>query len=82
MAIPVTSRQTNRYLGNSDPERDEVHDLRGNNSHCGIDKILKGGNAVVFEPDTLEQAYAEGYLPCSWCIGISAHQQGEAGEPA
>ena len=74
MAIPVTSRQGNRFLGNSDPDRAEVHDLQGNNSHCGIDRLLKAGDAVVFEPDTLEQAYAEGYADCTWCIGIASPQ--------
>lgn len=75
MATPISSRHTNRYLGNSEPSRDEVHDLQGNTSQCGIDKIIDAGNAVIFTPDTLEQAYAEGYLPCAWCIGAVGSEQ-------
>ncbi len=72
MATPIFSRHSNRYLGNSEPSRDEVHDSQGNNSHCGIIKIINAGDAVIFTPDSLEQAFAEGYSPCSWCIGVVA----------
>ena len=78
MATPISSRQTNRYLGNSEPAQAEVHDLHGDNSHCEIAQIFNAGNAVIFTPDTLEQAYAEGYLPCAWCIGTVGSRGPEA----
>jgi hypothetical protein len=79
VATPITSRHSNRYMGNSNPERNQVHDLRENNSQCRIEKTIEEGDAVVFSPDTLQQAYAEGYVPCDWCIGITAATKGEGG---
>jgi hypothetical protein len=72
MASPVNSRPTfNRYLGNSDPDHLEVHDLQQENRNCQIDEIIAAGNAVTFSPDTLAQAQAEGYDNCDWCLGGS-----------
>lgn len=72
MAIPINNRPTDkRYLGNSDPAHMEVHDLENEKPQCQIDEIIKTGNAVVFSPDTLEQAKSEGYDNCAFCIGGS-----------
>ena len=75
MAIPVHSRPTDkRYLGNSSPGHMEVHDLDNEDrspNACQIDEIISAGNAVVFDPDTLQQAYSEGYNDCAYCIGAS-----------
>jgi hypothetical protein len=57
MATPVSARPTsNRYLGNSDPDHMEVHDLNNEQPQCQIDEIIAAGNAVIFSPDTLDQA--------------------------
>jgi len=75
MATPVYSRPTDkRFLGNSDPGHMEVHDLKDEDTSpnaCQIDEIIEAGNAVVFDPDTLEQAHNEGYDNCAYCIGAS-----------
>lgn len=72
MATPVSSRPpSNRFLGNSDSNNLEVHDLRNENRNCQISEILRAGNAVVFSPDTLQQARSEGYDPCHWCLSGS-----------
>jgi hypothetical protein len=72
MANPVTARPTSkRYLGNSDPDHLEVHDLQGENTNCQIDEIIAAGNAVTFSPDTLAQAHYEGYDNCAYCLGAS-----------
>lgn len=36
-----------------------------------IDGIIRAGHAVVFSPDTLAQAHAEGYGNGAYCIGSS-----------
>lgn len=75
MAIKIDKRPTDkRYLGNSDSSHMEVHDLNNEKTganECQIDEIIKAGNAVVFTPDTLEQAKSEGYDNCKYCIGGS-----------
>jgi len=72
MAEPVYRRPVaKRYLGNSDPGHKEVHDLHSEDtrpSGCQIDEIIQAGHAVVFSPDTLEQAKREGYDPCAKCL--------------
>jgi len=72
MATPIYSRPTNKkYLGNSDPYHMEVHDLLNEKPQCQIDEIIRSGNAVIFNPDTLEQVHNEGYDNCAYCIGDS-----------
>lgn len=72
MTTTVSTRPTeNRYLGNSNVDHMEAHDLNSENTNCQIDEIIAAGNAVVFSPDTIEQAHSEGYDNCSWCIGGS-----------
>lgn len=69
MAFPITSRGNRRFLGNSSEK--EVHDLRNETTNCQIDEILGAGHAVGFEPDTLDQAHAEGYDNGAYCLGGS-----------
>jgi len=72
MATPIYIRPTNKkYLGNSDSDNMEVHDLENEKPQCQIDEIISAENAVVFNPDTLEQAHDEGYDNCAYCIGSS-----------
>ena len=72
MATPVTSRPSGkRYLGNQNPTSKEVHDLHNEKTQCQIGEIIRARHAVVFSPDTLTQAHAEGYDNCAWCIGGS-----------
>ena len=62
----------NRYLGNLN--KMEVHDLDNEKTkpyQCQIDEIIASDNAVIFEPDTLDQARREGYDNCYYCIGRS-----------
>jgi hypothetical protein len=66
---PVTRRPpVSRYLGNTDPNDREVHDLRNEMAACWIDTIVKTGHAVIFTPDDLDEAHAEGYTDCRWCL--------------
>lgn len=71
MATSVTRRPDEQYIGNSNPDHMEVHDLHNENTNCQIEEILQAGNAVIFSPDTLLQAQSEGYDPCSWCLSGS-----------
>ena len=72
MATPIYNRPTNKkYLGNSDTDHMEVHNLWNEKPQCQIDEIISAENAVVFSPDTLEQAHNEGYDNCAYCIGSS-----------
>lgn len=72
MARHVNRRPKNkRYLGNSDKNNMEVHDLENEKEQCQIDEIIRAGNAVVFTPDTLEQAHKEGYDNGAYCLGGS-----------
>lgn len=72
ISTPVYSRPTNkRFLGNSAPEHMEVHELNNEKPQCQIDEIIEAGHAVVFDPDTLEQAHNEGYDNGEYCIGGS-----------
>jgi len=68
MATPIRSRPTERYLGNSSSDHMEVHDLRNEKPQCQIDEIINAGNAVVFSPDTLEQAHKEHYDNGAYCL--------------
>lgn len=72
MAIPIRERpKDKRYLGNSNYKKMEVHDLLNEQTNCQIDEIIKARHAVVFEPDTLEQASKAGYDNCAYCLGGS-----------
>jgi len=72
MATPINSRPTDkRYLGNSRTDHMEVHDLHNEQPQCQIDEIIEAGNAVVFSPDTLEQAHKEEYDNGAYCLGGS-----------
>lgn len=72
MATPVSERPEHKqYLGDSDSDHMEVHDLDNEDSRpngCQIDEIIEAGNAVVFSPDSLEQAESEGYDRCDKCL--------------
>lgn len=70
MATPIGHKPTDRsYLGNMNNM--EVHDLRHETPQCRIDEIIQAGYAVVFTPDTLEQAHREGCNNCIQCLGAS-----------
>ncbi len=65
MPYPITGRSV-LYLGNKSTR--EVHELRDEQENCQVSKIVVAGNAVGFEPDTLDQAHVEGYDDCHYCI--------------
>ena len=69
MATSITARPDERHLGNTNTM--EVHDLRNENTNCQIDEIIRNGHAVVFSPDTLQQARSEGYDNGHYCLGGS-----------
>ena len=75
MSIAITTRPVlgTHYLGNSDPEVMQVHDLYAETDECRIDAIVQSGTAVAFSPDFLEQAGGEGYIPCPWCFPRVRH---------
>jgi hypothetical protein len=68
MPYPITRRSV-LYLGNRSTR--EVHELRDEQTNCRIGEIIAAGNAIGFDPDTLEQANVEGYDNCHYCIGGS-----------
>ncbi len=70
MPYPITRRSV-LYLGSRSMR--EVHELRDEQTNCRISEIVAAGNAVGFDPDTLEQAHVEGYDNCDYCIGGSEH---------
>ncbi len=73
MSYSITSRPTsNRYLGNTNYEHIEVHDLQNEDTNCQIDEIILSNHAVIFKPDTLSQAYGEEYDNCAYCLGNSS----------
>jgi len=59
----------NRFCGNTNKK--EVHDLDNEMKVCQIEEILGANHAVTFDPDTVEQAYKEGFDNCHYCIGGS-----------
>ena len=70
MATPVYSRPTGRqYLGNTN--KMEVHNLWNERGGCQVSKVIAARHAVIFSPDTLQQAHAERYDNCAHCIGGS-----------
>ena len=57
-----------RYVG--DRESMVIHDSwNGESEGCCLDGLSDKGTAVGFEPDTLEQAFQEGFDYCDHCIG-------------
>ena len=63
-----------RYVGNSN--KMEVHDLDNEKTganECQIDDIITAKHAVVFDPDTLDEAHRQGYDNRHHCIGKSIH---------
>jgi len=75
MCTPVHTRPADkRFLGNNNPSHMEVHDLENEDTSpiaCQIDEFITARHAVVFNPDTLQQAYTERYDYCYYCIGAS-----------
>ena len=62
-----------RFVGNKN--KMEVHDLdneKTGSNECQIDEIIKAGHAVIFLPDSLNQAHSEGYDNCAYCVGGSS----------
>jgi hypothetical protein len=56
-----------RYIG--DRERMIVHDTASVEcERCLMEEVLDRGAAVGFEPDTLEQAFHEGFDYCDHCL--------------
>ncbi len=63
---------SNRYVGNTNTQ--EVHDLdkeQTGANECQIDEIIRAGDAVIFAPDTVDEAHLQGYDNCAYCLGGS-----------
>ncbi len=58
-----------RFCGNTN--KMEVHDLDNEKRVCQIEEIIDANPTQTFIPDTLEEAYKEGYDNCQYCIGGS-----------
>ena len=56
-----------KYLGIED--KLVVHDLDFESNMCCIDDLLKKYKVIPFTPDSINQAYTEGYDNCKYCIG-------------
>ncbi|MFH1501790.1 MAG: hypothetical protein ABIG03_01955 [Candidatus Eisenbacteria bacterium] len=68
--ISLSKMEGIRYVGDRDAL--VVHDTWNNDSEgCRLGDLLGRGEAVSFEPDTLEQAFDEGFDYCDDCIGAS-----------
>ncbi|MBD3349736.1 MAG: hypothetical protein GF400_11155 [Candidatus Eisenbacteria bacterium] len=64
----VDSVDSMRFVG--DRESMFVHDRWNRESEsCFLERLVEDGKAVGFEPDTLEQAFNEGFDYCDNCIG-------------
>jgi len=59
----------NKYVGNKNEM--EVHDLDKETKNCQIDEIIKARHAVIFDPDSLDEAHRRGYDNGHYCIGGS-----------
>ena len=68
---PTTSKLGKRYLGNKHSSSMEVHDLQNEKTQCQVDEIVRAGHAVVFVPDSLDEAHRCGFDNCAYCIGGS-----------
>lgn len=60
-----------KYIGV--PEIHVVHDLDFESQKCKIDESLEKYEGLPFSPDTIDQAYIEGYDKCGWCLGGGGH---------
>ena len=61
-----------RYLANTSPSKEEVHDLDNEKTgahQCQIDEIIEAGNDKPY--DSLADAQRDGYDNCAHCIGSS-----------
>jgi hypothetical protein len=61
-----------KYLGNKN--KMEVHDLDREDvseNGCQINEVTQAGNAVIFHPDTLEEAHKRGYDNCVKCLRVT-----------
>lgn len=65
----MVRRNNKKYLGNNN--KMEVHDLDNEKVNCQINEIIRARHAVVFSPDTLDEAHRRGYDNCYYCIGGS-----------
>ena len=55
-----------RYLANTSPSKQEVHDLDNEETSCQIDEIIKAGHDKPYT--SLEAAKRDGYDNCAYCI--------------
>lgn len=64
----ITELDGVRYVG--DRTSMTVHDSWNRDSeHCLLDELAERGDAVGFDPDTLEQSFWEGFDYCDDCFG-------------
>jgi hypothetical protein len=56
-----------KYLGIKD--KLIVHDMDYESNMCRINELLEKFKVIPFTPDSIDQAYTEGYDNCGWCIG-------------
>ena len=56
-----------KYLGIEDQR--VVHDMDYESNKCRIDELLEKCSVIPFTPDSINQAYVEGYDKCHWCLG-------------
>ena len=68
-AYATASRVNGNLLGNNNTG--EVHALELETAPCRIEEILQAGHGVYFIPDTLDEAHAQGYDSCHFCIDDS-----------
>ncbi len=67
MAHRLTNINGSRFIG--DAEQGVVHDRRHEECEdCLVQDLVDRGRAVGFRPDTLAQAFDEGYDYCDWCL--------------
>lgn len=72
MAFPVAHKRGRFLIGNS--RTAQVHVVAHARARCHVDDVVDKDRAVGFYPDSLAQALREGYDPCTYCAGSSAHR--------
>jgi hypothetical protein len=58
-----------RYLANTNPSKQEIHDLDNENVNCQIDEIIKAGHDKPY--NSHNAANQDGFDNCAYCVGNS-----------
>lgn len=75
MFSPIYQRPaTSRLVG--DLRTMELHDVANEKPRCRLADTFDNGFAVMFRPDTTDQAHGEGFADCPYCVGTELNCPG------